>query len=119
MAGLMVVAAAAAAPRACRVVTPEWAAWACLALLCAGGPAATVLLVVPPRSAALRIAGVVCALVALVAGLHADAFFRGKLWSNACTLKFKAGMFAAETLAALFILAWAAIAIAIAAGALR
>jgi hypothetical protein len=114
----MASTAAASVPRVCRVVTPEWAAWACLALVCAGGPAATVLLVVPPRRAALRIAGIVCALVALVAGLHADAFFRGQLWSTACTPKFKAGMLAAETLTALFILAWAAIAIAIAAGAL-
>ncbi len=108
--------AAAQRSRVCRVVTPEWLAWTCLALLCAGGIAGTTLLTVQHSGSGskmnkLRIGGVVCAFVALVSGIHADAFFRGRLWSGACTPTFRAGMLASETLTALFIIAWTVIAI--------
>jgi hypothetical protein len=111
------------ASRACRVVTPEWLAWACLGTLCVVGTAGTAALGVGMRTAtrtslnarAARIAGVVCAFVALVAGIHADAFFRGKLWSGECVPPYRAGMLAAETLTALFIIAWTVIAIVAAA----
>jgi hypothetical protein len=105
-------------PRVCRVVTPEWLAWTCMALLCAGGIAGTTLLTVQrsgsgsgSKANKLRIGGVVCAFVALISGIHADAFFRGRLWSGACTPTFRAGMLASETLTALFIIAWTVIAI--------
>ena len=89
-----------------------------MALLCAGGIDGTTLLTVQrsgsgsgSKANKLRIGGVVCAFVALISGIHADAFFRGRLWSGACTPTFRAGMLASETLTALFIIAWTVIAI--------